>query len=414
MAASKSSAGKWVPRILLGILAIVIAVVTLAHVMDRPVEPNEHMYLAASVLAMDHQLYHDFAFVQMPYLPQLYAGMFSVLGTQYLLLQTRLVTWLVFLAMVAITGRIAWYHTRNRMAVISAAVILVCSDSITIITGEVSNYALPATLSLAAYGWFVARQGNASRVLVGILLGICVCLKLYYAVLIPVFVGFQWLRSRHQPSGWQLPVWMVFGVGLAVLPATWHMLGGIDRFFFNNLGFHRWKTSVYFALDYGQYMTLVERIRYGKTCLQHASQMWIAYTAALAVVMIAAAKQRRWIGEHLALPSTLALVCLLTALVPVPAWSQYFAMPVPFALVVAIVLASRHPRRGPLLLAATALVGVLVSGPEYARRVTRISHRDGWTPLVLHDQAVSLVDEAGGDSTPDRGYCLVDHSGGWW
>jgi hypothetical protein len=374
-------------------LLFLILLATFAHQITRPIEPNENMYVAASALAMDQDLYRDFAFVQMPYLPHLYAFLYSVSDTTQYLLCGRLVTWLTFLATIGCVAGIAWHFSRDIVIAISSVLIFVCCDSVILITGECSNYALASCLSLASYWLFVARRDRIALFFVGILLGIAVCVKLYYAVLVPVFALATWFRLNRPERRFGLTLLFLVGVAIAVLPAFYSLIGDPDRFMFNNLGFHRWKTQVYLDTGYGARMTLHDRIQHGKSCLQHASQMWILYTAVIAVWTLFRRRDQWQPSSDLLLACSLAGITLLAALVPVPAWSQYFAMPVPFLLVIAIQLAGQNLKPGRLLLTATAVAGLVVSGPYYVRAINALGEPVHRTPLVLHDESQKLIEQ---------------------
>ena len=250
--------------------------------------------------------------------------------------------------------------------------------------------------SLAAYWLFVAREGRVSTFFVGALLGIGVCLKLYYTVLVPVFVLAAWFRSDATGTIVARVTSLIVGIG--VLPAFLELLANPDLFMFNNLGFHRWKTQVYIDTNYGDRMTLHARIQHGKTCLQHASQMWVFYTMFLAACVLYQNRRQRKESQDLILACIITVICLLAALAPIPAWSQYFAMPIPFAVVVAIQLAAGKGILGRSLMVAVALTGIVVSGPYYARAISGLKQQDGWTPLMLHDESRKMMQMVGKDA----------------
>ena len=367
---------------------------TLAHVLARPVEPNERMYIAASVLSLNHTRYQDFAFVQMPYLPACYAATYSFLDSQQYLLISRIVTWCTFMVLLACVIRIAWHYVPDPLFAASAAAVLACSESMILVTGESSNYVIPACLSLIAFWLFLSKRSRFSAIWIGVLLGASVCFKLYYATLIPIFIVFAYLSKSDQHSrtsrAWFAGV-MILGVGVSVLPAFIELLSDPDRFMFNNLGFHRWKTQVYRNIGYGDRMTLHSRIQLGKTVYQHGSQMWFVFVCILASGFLFNQRRRFHQCNDVLMASVLTGACLLTSLVPIPAWSQYFAMAVPFAMVVAIQLCARHPRLARSILCTTAAVGFVVSGPYYARAVAKAVRPSGRVPTKLHLESQKLV-----------------------
>ena len=73
----------------LAFLAAVVLPVTL--LLCVPLSHDEHMYVAAGMLLGEHSLYADFAYLQAPYLPFLYALVFDLADQSYLLFCGRAV-----------------------------------------------------------------------------------------------------------------------------------------------------------------------------------------------------------------------------------------------------------------------------------------------------------------------------------
>ena len=169
-----------------GLLALGLLGMTLANRAH-----NEQMYVAAGyLLSQGQRLYADFAFVQMPYMPWVYAAVYAVTGAGYYLLKAKLVTW-VCLALAAwlLVAR-SRRASRDGDTLLAATLLtLFLANYYTIkAVEEASNYALPLLLSVAAYVVFLRgvegrmRLGLAA-VLAGLALGGAVGTKLYYATL---------------------------------------------------------------------------------------------------------------------------------------------------------------------------------------------------------------------------------------
>ena len=71
----------------LAFLTAVVLPVTL--VLCVPLSHDEHMYVTAGMLLREHAVYADFAYLQAPYLPLLYAPVFGLTGGSHLLLCAR-------------------------------------------------------------------------------------------------------------------------------------------------------------------------------------------------------------------------------------------------------------------------------------------------------------------------------------
>ena len=124
------------------------------HVMDMPVGPNEHMYIAASVLSESQTMYKDFAFVQMPLLPLIYGIIYKLSGATHYLLLARLITLLFFnlcaICIYLISGRALQSFTP---AFLITLVFMFNSISAFVI-GESSNYVAAMFFSAAALYFF--------------------------------------------------------------------------------------------------------------------------------------------------------------------------------------------------------------------------------------------------------------------
>lgn len=368
--------------------------VTWAHVMMRPVEPNEQMYIAASILSQDAELYRDFAFLQMPNLPLLYAGLFRLTGTEHYLFLARSLTWLFTLGTCGAIAGIAWHYTRNSVSAALAAWLMALSENFILTTGECSNYVMPMFLSLLGFWLVVCRVDRVSTLAVGILIGAAVGTKLYYAALIPAFLGMVFFQTCSRRSQGLRLVSMLTGVGIGCLPSIWHLVKNPENFMFNNLWFH-WETANWFrSIEYSDRVTLLSRVRYGKSWLQHPSQMWIVFGC----IAVGVRQWMNWNSHPAKTDVGLALsICglsVVASLSPVPAWPQYFAMPIPFVLVWFLANLSDDPKRINYFLGCCVAVGVFVSGPYYVRCTTEAIHPSRWVPLAVHRQAIELFRES--------------------
>ncbi len=90
---------------------------------------NEHMYIVASVFVKEGKdLYKDFAYVQMPYLPLLYGYFFKLVNiSSFYLLWGKLFSFLFFgISAVAIFG-ISWHISKRPTSLLFRQYLLIFS-----------------------------------------------------------------------------------------------------------------------------------------------------------------------------------------------------------------------------------------------------------------------------------------------
>jgi len=170
---------------------------------------NEHMYVAAGALVRDGQaLYRDFAFLQTPYLPWLYAGLFTLTGGTHLLLAGKLLSWASLLWTAWLARGLARRATGGWLP--DAVVALVLLEALlTRAAEEAANYLPPVALSLLAVGLMLdaaegARPRGARAFAAGLALGAAVGFKLYYLAAVPPFLLTACVHPRGTPAARRL------------------------------------------------------------------------------------------------------------------------------------------------------------------------------------------------------------------
>jgi len=372
-------------------LWLLLGLATWGHLMMRPIEPNEHVYVVASVLAMEHKLYSDFAFGQMPNLPFVYAALYQLTGTAHYLFVARLATWVVTMLTCGMMGAIAYHFARSQKGLQAALAgwVLALSDSYILITGECSNYVFPILFSLVAFWALMALPIRFGSGLAGFALSLAVGFKLYYVTLVPVFAIAVFALAGHGRQRWlNLGIYLGFGV-LGAFPSLLCVWRDSGAFWCNNVGLHRYSTNWYYEIHYHDRLSFFARAQYAKSCLQHPSQMWMAF--GIGIVLI------RWLRRDfsdwrwVSLAASLVGMSVLSALVPVPIWPQHVGMIIPFVLVMLLAAGSDRIVSVERALLVTFLVGVVVSGPYYARMVSHALHFKNWSPIAYHNQARGMV-----------------------
>ncbi len=408
---STARESRWdrVPFLLIGYL--LVGAVLFAHLMMRPVEPNEHMYLAASVLAQHESLYRDFPFLQMPNLPLQYAVAYRISNVDHYLLVARVITWGWVWTSCLMIGVIIRRITDDRFAGFAAAVIMACGESFIIATGESSNYAPPITCMLMAHEllWRALRSETSTRsrglLLSGLGISFAVGFKLYYALCMPAFLVAAWMvrpsasnvEARIAASRNKAALAVALGSLVGALPSIYYLLRDRDVFMFNNLYFHQLTSLWYQSIDYGDRVTWPQKLRYTKYWFQHPSQVWCVYGgfASLLAALKLRAEADKAASRYVRYECVFAWICVAllfaAALSPTPAWPQYYVAPLPMLLIAIVLTLNSRSAVSRIALACAALVGIWVSGPYYMRAVYHASSLREWVPIAFHNDARQLL-----------------------
>jgi hypothetical protein len=364
-----------------------MAIATWSHIMMRPIEPNEHMYVAASVLAMEHKIYSDFPFIQTPNLPLVYSMLYRWTGTEHYLFVARIATWFATMMTCVVMGAIAWRFSSSNQGYQAAlaAWVLALSESFILITGECSNYVFPILFSLIAFWALLALPIRVGSGLAGFTLALAIGFKLYYASLVPLFAIAVFILSKDQSRRWlNVVVYLVGGV-IGSVPSIVCFIRNFESFLFNNVGFHLQTAKWYNDIHYHDRLLLFDKARYAKSCLQHPSQMWILF--GIVAVLVQFARRDFRDGRWVAFAWSLVCMSIVTVLIPTPIWPQYVGMIIPFALVLVLTASSDRSSMIEQTLLVCFLVGAIVSGPYYLRTMTQARQTKNWVPLAYHEEA---------------------------
>ncbi len=200
---------------------------------------NEQMYLSASVLVQNGlKLYSDFIFLQMPYLPHLYATLFAISPLEYLLLQAKIVSVLATLGSAFPLFYLVYRNTEDFNVGLAFACGYLINFHVFYISHEISNYALPLFFSnLSFLLLMLFLQSPAKRRCLffsGVFASVAVGLKLYYVFLvIPQYIALMNDRSARN--------FVVLGMGhlIGALPILMYLVADFQLFYFNNVACHR-------------------------------------------------------------------------------------------------------------------------------------------------------------------------------
>jgi hypothetical protein len=376
---------------------------------------NEHMYLSASLHLTQGLLpYRDFAYLQTPYLPFLYAGLFRLLHlhTHYLM-AAKLLSFAFLMASALLIFLAARRASRCAASAAAIAALFLLNLQVAVPAAEISNYAMPMAFSLGALLAFVAATDSATPrlgglALAGFLAAIAIGAKLTYAPLaLPLALAIHFrYRTSHPGIPTQAPsrplALAAFATGLVagLLPLMILLASDPSAFLFNNLGFHhlnaRWRAST----GYGEAMTLLAKIAYARAMLLRPDNLLLlvgillGWSWALSSPEHPAERIRR-LPLPAKLSAALVAVALVAAIAPTPSFPQYYLMPVSLLYPLFAYAGSPREVNGnghfARLLAVLLLLSLAHSAPLMLRSMAQLSSRSGWAALHLHDTAQRLA-----------------------
>lgn len=360
--------------------------------------PNEHMYVAASVLARSESLYRDFAFLQAPLLPLVQTGVFVLGGVTRFYLAARLISWVLAVITTTALYVLARRVGAGRASAACLTALFATNESIFPTLAEASNYALAMALSVVALERLTAaprsRRPLVALAVSGLCAGLAVATKLYYlALVLPLAIA----ALLGGPSNERSTRAGAFGLGVlaGITPLAITAWRAPDTFYFNNLGYHLLNTRWRHLQGQTEGMTLAGKLT---TAAWFESQSGaLALSCALVIAVVAWLRARRpKLQSTTLLLAALTVVGLATAVTPTPMYVQYWAMHIPFqVLLLAAVVAALPWQRATV----AALVGAIVVAIAFApRTVTRIAlstrgalHTAPWTPQEMHREGEAIA-----------------------
>jgi 4-amino-4-deoxy-L-arabinose transferase-like glycosyltransferase len=256
----------------------------------RPLSVDESQYVASTALAANGLLpYRDFAYLQTPLQPLVFAPLQWLFGG-HLLLAMRLANALLGLVTILLVYATARRVGASERAALAAAAMLVACESFAWCAGVARNDMLPAAL-MALGLWLIVRDGRWTLFGAGAAFGLAASAKISYAVpAAAVFLEGVWTPDAADRRRF---LWFAGGVALGLVP-TAVVAALAPRAFLT-------EAIVFPATAPAQYYTGIGKAwRLG---LARFGQLLIA--AAIGPALIASAEvarrcwnePRRWLGE---------------------------------------------------------------------------------------------------------------------
>ena len=383
---------------------------------------DEHQFVASAELLADHGLlpYRDYAYFHLPNLVFVYGLLYNL--TEYKLLAARFFS---AACITAIAGLI-YLFSLNSFRKLSTpaghwvgagAALLFVANPLVAFTGSFAwNHNLAMLLAVLAFmlhwqgasrerpGWWLFTSGFCLGLAIGTRLSYTSALVPFLAVLY-YYPGSPNARSFFKRLG-------LFGAGVFVslLPVLLLFSMAPQQFIFGNFTYARLNT--FYREESGFFgppnpMMVVEKLAYFWDFVLPQPAQLLSFVALLLfgiTPLLVELWQRE--GSRFEPVFLLLLGPLVTwgALLPTPAWYQYYAAPLPFGILAIVyglaAFVRRYPPGRTWLLALFLQLVVLTNLFQLSdyRRISFLLHPEAWRPLMMHDLGVRVTELSAGSN----------------
>jgi len=398
------------------IVVTLLASILANSMMKQPVSRDEHMYCTAAVLLTRGQLiYRDFAYpAQLPYHPLLLSTLYRALHTDHYLLVGRLLSTLcdivVVVLILAIYRRVFGNHRlAGQWLGLAAAVLYVFNPLVDYAAGYAWNHDVVICCVVLAFWLFVQTSFRRTPrfwrlASIGALLTFATCMRVTTALIAAVYLAAVLMAARgsiHNRIRTAMPFLIA---GLLVLSWPLWILLQTPRVAWLNLVeipalYGRWLHEIGMVFDKSD-LTLACLTRPGYLALLIVTGYWIVLMARRRPSLSGISRR------NLAVAGAVAAFFGLIAFVPPTMWHQYWAVPVPFLVIVCAYpmaalrqAAEKSDGSRPFRIAcavtfACAALAVLTNLGAL-RRLPVVLVPEYWTPVVLHQTAAEMADKGG-------------------
>src|SRR3989449_3124248 len=329
------------PAVVYGWLAVLLAAVFVPMSLFGLVDGDEGTYLLVSRLVIEGQLpYHDFPYPQMFLLPYVYGAWMKLAG--YSWYGARLLSGFFAIALGLLLYRQVARLAGARAWGVLAAVIFTFTSLAFGYYPLVKDFVLPTLLLFAAYA-ILSTRSRWKWLASGLLVGLSVACRLYVIGVVPAFLIEIYLTEKELKLRLMQAAQFAVGLVLTLLPTEFFFLLDPKTFVFNVVGSFTIRSD-YRVFSWWEQKAAAPRIL---MALGFAEGVMSLQFVLLFIVSVASWVSCALSRERLPLASAIAVLLTLASLVPTPAYSQYFCMPLPFLLADAVVFCAALTRESP-------------------------------------------------------------------
>ncbi|TCU62127.1 hypothetical protein EDF58_1011461 [Novosphingobium sp. PhB57] len=400
----------------LGLLAVLFLGLA-GRILAFPIGRDENLFITVSRLWGTGDIYRDFGYNHLPYLPYILGGFYWLTGTGHVLLLGRMLIVAAWAMAIGALWLIARRQRTGFPAFFTAAMLLMGNVLLIGPPGMmVSNNFLPIPFALMAIHFLLCgldreRPSWMCCFVAGVLVSVAVGLKANYIFIAPFLAVTTLLAPLAHPLRQRLTcgtVPLALGGLTGGIPALIAIASDPDAFFAHTIRYFTQLQPVYWmhstepkVIGVAQKILLAEDIWTSNATL-------LALVGAVALVALPL-RRRGWRDGVLAvwswpvvLAAVLALMGVVVAFVPSPSFPQYFAPPIPFLILLVVLLRARTLSENRLaadaVLLSLAFVALLCAGSRLGPGLISLARPTSWEGVKIHREMRALARSAGASS----------------
>jgi len=398
------------------ILLVLLAAILANSMTKQPVSRDEHMYCTAAVLlARGQAIYRDFAYpAQLPYHPLLLGTLCRALHTEHYLLVGRLLS--AFCDMAVVVLILAIYRRafdNHRLAGqwlgLAGAVLYAFNPLVDYAAGYAWNHDVVIACVVLSF-WVFARTGFRPAppfwriAAMGALLTFATGMRVTTALVVVVFLAAV-LAAAGGSIYNRIRTALPFAVASLLVLAwpLWIVMQAPKA---------AWLNLVEIPALYGRWLHEIGLVfnKAGLTidCLKTPGYLALLIVAGYSIAV--AVRRRASLGDasrrNLLLAGGVVVCFCLIAFIPPTMWHQYWAVPVPFLVIVcaypmaALRQAAQKPDGRRSFRVARAVTFscatlAILTNLTVLRRLPAVIVPEYWTPVMLHRTAVDIAGRVG-------------------
>ena len=399
------------PAVLAGFAALAVVLAGIAgRILSYPLNRDENLFIAAASALGRGDLYRDLGYNHLPNFAYLLGALYRLTDTQYLLLTGRILMFAGWIAALCAIWLLVRKAQQGIALFFAASALLVGNVLLLGPSGMlVSNNFIPIPFILFAFLflWRALEQGRPRRTdafLAGVMVSLTIGLKANYIILAPFFALATLIAPRGVSIGQRLirggsPLAM--GGVIGGLPVLAHLALDPEGFIAHTLRYFTELQPAYWrSVDGPKTVSIAEKILLAEDVWMSGVILMAAATCAVLCGIVALRSGARALFDwRLLILSGLLGCSVLVAFVPTPSFPQYFVPPVPFLILLMIVLAGMVEEESRafmhVLLIVFAMLGLVTGASRVLPGLLAFRHPETWQSLAIHREIRMLGSAAG-------------------
>ena len=396
-----------VEYLILILILLLLASGMFSYIMNQFIFSDEHMYIAAGVLMQNNQLYADFSFLQMPYLPIIYSTIYKLTGTSYYLLTGRIVSFIAIFAASVLIFFTSLKMTKNFIISLCVLLFFSMNDILIWTMGFSWNAVLPITFSLlGVYIYLSGKENDAIKpiyfFITGVALALATGLKLYYIIIIIPFLV-DALICPQVPSFKkrikQIMIPLVAGFCIGLIPVLYYITNNLDVFLLNNIIYHQLKTELEMQTSHLiglRALTPLTKFQFGLNVLGMYTNLALfigvltLFLLLLHNYLVKNLSRNDIFDNGLFLTALLAVCTISAVFYPAPMWEHYFALPIPFIIILFPSMFRCVPKNQKILfqmlVTSLTVVILLFGGLKLFSHIDRLFAVEQWEGIQINNE----------------------------